>query len=69
MSWEVALALKERGIPFVFGTGYTVSAVLPENLAGCTVIGKPYQLTELQHVIQRAIVANSTTSVAAGGAR
>jgi CheY-like chemotaxis protein len=59
MSWEVAFALKERGIPFVFGTGYSVSAVLPANLTGSPVISKPYQLSELQHVIQRAIATNS----------
>jgi two-component sensor histidine kinase/CheY-like chemotaxis protein len=57
MSWGVAEILKERGIPFVFGTGYNVSAVLPESLAGSPVIGKPYQLNELQHVIQRVIAA------------
>jgi light-regulated signal transduction histidine kinase (bacteriophytochrome) len=61
MSWDVAVALKERGIPFVFGTGYDVSAVLPETLSGSPVIGKPYQLSELQQVIQRVIVANSPT--------
>jgi two-component system, chemotaxis family, sensor kinase Cph1 len=62
MSWDVAVALKERGIPFVFGTGYDVSAVLPETLSGSPVIGKPYQLSELQQVIQRVIVANSPTT-------
>jgi light-regulated signal transduction histidine kinase (bacteriophytochrome) len=60
MSWEVAGTLKERGIPFVFGTGYSVSTVLPENFAGSSVISKPYQLSELQQVIERAIVANAT---------
>jgi CheY-like chemotaxis protein len=65
MSWEVAIVLKERGIPFVFGTGYSVSAVLPENLTGSPVISKPYQLSELQQVIQRVIVANSSMSGAA----
>jgi len=59
MSWEVAGVLKERGIPFVFGTGYSVTAILPENLTGTPVIGKPYQLSDLQQVIQRVIVANS----------
>ncbi len=59
MSWDVAHVLKERGIPFVFGTGYNVSAVLPETLLGSPVIGKPYQLSELQRVIQGVIVANS----------
>ena len=58
MSWDVAIALKERGIPFVFGTGYDVSAILPDTLTGSPVIGKPYQLGELQQTIQRVIVAN-----------
>jgi len=62
MSWDVAVALKERGIPFVFGTGYSVSAILPDNLTGSPVIAKPYQLSELQQVIQRVIVANSAAS-------
>jgi light-regulated signal transduction histidine kinase (bacteriophytochrome) len=62
MSWEVAAVLKERGIPFVFGTGYNISAVLPENLTGCPVISKPYQLSELQQAIHRVIVESSPTS-------
>jgi CheY-like chemotaxis protein len=62
MSWEVAIVLKERGIPFVFGTGYNIAGVLPDDLSGSTVIGKPYQLSELQQVIQRAIFANSSRS-------
>jgi two-component sensor histidine kinase/CheY-like chemotaxis protein len=65
MSWEVAVALKERGIPFVFGTGYNVSALLPDHLSGSPVIGKPYQLSDLQQMIQRVIVAKSP---APGGA-
>jgi light-regulated signal transduction histidine kinase (bacteriophytochrome)/CheY-like chemotaxis protein len=55
MSWDVAGVLKERGIPFVFGTGYSVSAVLPDHLTGSPVIGKPYQMSELQQVIERVI--------------
>jgi light-regulated signal transduction histidine kinase (bacteriophytochrome)/ActR/RegA family two-component response regulator len=68
MSWKVAIALKERGIPFVFGTGYNVTAVLPDNLAGSVVIAKPYQLSELQQVIQRVIVASSSRATANGAA-
>jgi CheY-like chemotaxis protein len=60
MSWDVAMILRERGIPFVFGTGYNISAVLPDYLAGSPVIGKPYQLSELQMVIQQAIGAPSS---------
>jgi light-regulated signal transduction histidine kinase (bacteriophytochrome) len=64
MSWDVAIALKERGIPFVFGTGYNIAAALPENLTGSPVVGKPYQLSELQQVIQRVIVATAANSPA-----
>jgi light-regulated signal transduction histidine kinase (bacteriophytochrome) len=60
MSWDAAVILKERGIPFVFGTGYSVSAILPEALAGSAVISKPYQLSELQQMIQRVIVSSSS---------
>jgi light-regulated signal transduction histidine kinase (bacteriophytochrome) len=62
MSWEVALVLKHRGIPFVFGTGYSVSAVLPDGLTGSPVIGKPYQLSELQQVIRR-VIGGTTANV------
>ena len=69
MSWEVAIALKERGIPFVFGTGYNVSAVLPDYLTGSPVIAKPYQLSELQQVLRRAIEnAGAPPGAAAPGA-
>jgi light-regulated signal transduction histidine kinase (bacteriophytochrome) len=60
MSWDVALVLKERGIPYVFGTGYDVTAVLPENLNESPVIPKPYELHELQQVIQRTILAHAS---------
>ena len=57
MSWDVAMVLRDRGIPFAFGTGYNVAAILPEDLAGTPVIGKPYQVSELQQVIHHAISA------------
>jgi CheY-like chemotaxis protein len=60
MSWDVAMILKDRSIPFVFGTGYNISAVLPECLAGSPVIGKPYQLSELKQLIQQAIGARAS---------
>jgi CheY-like chemotaxis protein len=68
MSWDIAIVLKERGIPFVFGTGYDVSIVLPDHLRGCPVITKPYQLGELRQVIERVIVANSPTAGAVASA-
>jgi light-regulated signal transduction histidine kinase (bacteriophytochrome) len=62
MSWEVAVVLRERRIPFVFGTGYNIAAVLPDHLLGSPVVGKPYQLNELQQMIRRVIVAHSAAS-------
>ena len=62
MSWGVATILKDRGIPFVFSTGYDVSTVLPENLSGSPVIGKPYELSALEQVIQK-VIAGSTQSL------
>ena len=62
MSWDAAVILKERGIPFAFGTGYDVTVMLPADLTGNRVIGKPYQLKELQHAIHDIIVASSGAS-------
>jgi light-regulated signal transduction histidine kinase (bacteriophytochrome)/CheY-like chemotaxis protein len=59
MSWDVAVVLRERGIPFVFGTGYDLSAVLPDNLTGSPVIAKPYQLSALQQAIHRLVATNA----------
>jgi CheY-like chemotaxis protein len=51
MSWEVAAALKARGIPFVLSTGYEIGALLPDDLKGCLVIKKPYKVDELERAI------------------
>jgi light-regulated signal transduction histidine kinase (bacteriophytochrome) len=51
MSWDVAAALKARGIPFVLTTGYEVGLLMPEFLNGNTVIKKPYKAEELEKSI------------------
>jgi CheY-like chemotaxis protein len=51
MSWEVAAALNLRGIPFVFSTGYEMSALLPESLKGSKFIRKPYNVDDLEKSI------------------
>ena len=56
-SWDVAVVLRTRGIPFVFGTGYDVSSVLPDGLAGSAVIAKPYQSREVEQRIREVIAA------------
>jgi chemotaxis family two-component system sensor kinase Cph1 len=57
MSWDVAAVLRRRGIPFVFGTGYDVSIVLPDDLAGCAVIAKPYHSRDVEQRIREVIAA------------
>ena len=57
-SWDVAAVLRARGIPFVFGTGYDVSSVLPEDLAGSAVISKPYDGRDVERRIREVIAAN-----------
>ena len=57
-SWDVALVLRSRGIPFVFGTGYDPSNMLPDYLAGSAVITKPYRDTDIEQRIREVITAN-----------
>ena len=57
MSWEVARVLAERGVPFVFSTGYDIKTVLPAHLAGTAVISKPFRIREVENKIRQAIAA------------
>jgi chemotaxis family two-component system sensor kinase Cph1 len=56
-SWDVALVLRTRGIPFVFTTGYNVSHVLPDELAGSPVMTKPYKPADIEKRIREVIAA------------
>ena len=53
-SYPVAEQLRQRGIPFVFATGYSV-ARLNGNFSGVPTLGKPYSYAELQHVLAAAL--------------
>jgi light-regulated signal transduction histidine kinase (bacteriophytochrome) len=55
MSWEVAVVLRERGIPIVFGTGYNVQTVLPEAFRGTPILSKPFSLEELEQTLRDAV--------------
>ena len=57
-SWDVAAVLRERAIPFVFGTGYDVSSVLPDDLAGSAVIAKPYNSRDVERRLREVIAAD-----------
>jgi light-regulated signal transduction histidine kinase (bacteriophytochrome)/CheY-like chemotaxis protein len=56
-SWDVALVLRARGIPFVFTTGYNLSHVLPDDLAGSAVMVKPYNPTDIEQRLREVITA------------
>jgi CheY-like chemotaxis protein len=49
-SFPVAEALKSRGVPFLFATGYGGS-VLPAALAGTQILHKPYGLDDLKSAL------------------
>jgi chemotaxis family two-component system sensor kinase Cph1 len=55
MSWPVAAVLKERGIPFVFSTGYNVETLVPTSLRGTAIVSKPYQPNDVERCIRKII--------------
>lgn len=57
MSWDIAAVLQERGIPFVFSTGYDGANILPDFLAGSVVLGKPFREDELARKLRECIRA------------
>lgn len=46
MSFPVAEALRARGIPFIFATGYGASA-LPEEFRDQVILHKPFRISDL----------------------
>jgi light-regulated signal transduction histidine kinase (bacteriophytochrome)/CheY-like chemotaxis protein len=55
MIWDVAAVLQQRGIPFVFSTGYDVANVLPSTLVGSPVISKPFRDGEVERQLRLTI--------------
>lgn len=47
MSWPIAAILKERGVPFMFSTGYDGATVLPEEFAHERVVNKPFKKADI----------------------
>jgi CheY-like chemotaxis protein len=47
-AWEVAAILRDRGIPFVFTTGYSGQTAMPPGLETAPVMGKPFQVRDLE---------------------
>ncbi len=63
MSWDIAAVLQERGIPFVFSTGYDSSKILPDFLVGSVVLGKPLLEDELARELRKCIGVMRTQAV------
>jgi two-component sensor histidine kinase len=61
MSWEVAAALKARGIPFVLSTGYEIGALLPDFLKGIPFVRKPFKVNELEQTVLDALAAHANS--------
>jgi light-regulated signal transduction histidine kinase (bacteriophytochrome)/CheY-like chemotaxis protein len=55
MSWDVAVELQARGVPFVLSTGYEIAALLPDFLRGTKFIRKPFKIDELKNSILEVI--------------
>ena len=55
MSWDVAMLLKERGIPFAFTTGYDGASILPSQFVGARILHKPYRIAEIERCIRQMI--------------
>jgi DNA-binding response OmpR family regulator len=53
LSYPVAQVLRERGVPFLFATGYGVAG-LPDGLGDPPVLPKPFRQEQLASAICRA---------------
>ena len=56
LSYPAAEALRERGVPFLFATGYGVAG-LPDALRGAPVLPKPFRQAQLAEAMHRAAAA------------
>lgn len=54
VSYGVAALIEERGIPFIFATGYG-SPSAEEGRSGATVVHKPYRVAELRDAVDAAL--------------
>jgi CheY-like chemotaxis protein len=53
MSFPVAEVLRERGVPFIFASGYGSAGLEPPWRGNVPVMRKPFQLKELAGAIER----------------
>jgi CheY-like chemotaxis protein len=53
-SFPVAEILRDRGVPFIFSTGYGREG-LPRQFTGSPVLGKPFSASDLQRTMAKAL--------------
>ena|ERR1700739_4545049 len=53
-TFPIAEALKARGVPFIFATGYGAAAV-PENFRTAPVLQKPFRIADLERAVRAAL--------------
>jgi CheY-like chemotaxis protein len=53
LSYPIAKVLRERGVPFLFATGYGLAA-LPQELRDVPVLAKPFRREELDAALRQA---------------
>lgn len=57
-SYEVAQIAQQHGIPIVFSTGYDDSFIM-EEWRGRPMLGKPFQLTDLENALVKAVASRA----------
>lgn len=60
-SYPVADALFERGIPFIFATGYGLSGIEPAYQA-IPVMQKPYQVAQMERLLRHLLTCETPSS-------
>jgi DNA-binding response OmpR family regulator len=58
-AWEVATILRDRGVPFVFTTGYSDQAAIPRGLESAPIMGKPFQVRDLEAWLRSVVPASA----------
>jgi CheY-like chemotaxis protein len=53
MTWDVAALLQEKGVPFVFSTGYDGSSFLPDRFAHQRVLSKPFGPEQIERELNQ----------------
>jgi CheY-like chemotaxis protein len=61
-TYPVAWTLRDRGIPFVFATGYGGS-ILNESFMGIPLLQKPFRREDLAGALQRAVQQTRSTQI------